>query len=174
MTGMVATDQIAAAQHPPTHRYQVSCAWSGSTGVGYEQYPRAHEAQAPPAAAAVRMSSDPAFRGDPALLNPEQLVLMAAASCQLLSFLAAAARARVDVRDYEDAGEAVLTENGRGGGQITQITLRPRIRLVAGPTEERLRRLVRLAHEQCFIAASLTCPITIEPIFEYLAAPPAG
>jgi organic hydroperoxide reductase OsmC/OhrA len=164
---MVATGP--AAGPPSAHGYSVTCSWSGSTGAGYEEYSRTHVGHAPPAAATVPMSSDPAFRGDPALLNPEQLVVLAAASCQLLSFLAVAARARIDVRGYQDAGDAVLEENGRGGGQITRITLRPRIAVVAGPAEERLRRLVRLAHEQCFIAASLTCPVTVEPTFEYLA-----
>ena len=116
----------------------------------------------------VRLSADPAFRGDPALLNPEQLLVLSAASCQLLSFLAVAARARIDVRDYEDAGQAVMIEDSRGGGRITEITLRPRITAVTDATQERLRKLVHLAHEQCFIAATLACPVTVEPTFEIL------
>ncbi|MDQ6854594.1 MAG: OsmC family peroxiredoxin, partial [Actinomycetota bacterium] len=87
------------------HRYTVSCAWQGSTGGGYDAYDRSHTATAPPARPTLPLSSDPAFRGDPALLNPEQLLVMAAASCQLLSFLAVAARARVDVVDYRDDAE---------------------------------------------------------------------
>ena len=39
----------------------------------------------------VPLSGDAAFGGDAALLNPEQLLVLAAASCQLLSFLAVAA-----------------------------------------------------------------------------------
>ncbi|WP_045876871.1 OsmC family protein [Pseudofrankia sp. DC12] len=166
---MVAPAETASARPtPPTHGYTVTCEWSGSTGAGYDQYSRSHLGNAPPAAAAVRLSSDSAFRGDPSLLNPEQLVVLAAASCQLLSFLAIAARARVDVRDYQDAGTAVMTEDGRGGGAITEITLRPRITVVTDATEERLGRLAQLAHEQCFIAASLNCPVTVSPTFEIL------
>ena len=37
-------------------------------------------------------------------------MLAAASSCQLLSFLAVAARARADVRSYVDHAEAVLAE----------------------------------------------------------------
>src|SRR5207302_6235228 len=84
------------------HRYTTTCTWSGSTAAGYEQYERDHTAAAPPAAARLELSGDPAFRGDPGRLNPEQLLVMAASSCQLLSFLAAAARARVDVIGYQD------------------------------------------------------------------------
>jgi organic hydroperoxide reductase OsmC/OhrA len=82
------------------HRYRARCSWSGSTGAGYEGYDRAHVAAAPPAATELRLSGDRAFLGDAALLNPEQLLVMAASSCQLLSFLALAARARVDVVSY--------------------------------------------------------------------------
>ena len=73
------------------HRYSVRCHWSGSTAGGYEAYDRGHEASAPPAAAVLLLSADPGFRGDPGRLNPEQLVVLAASSCQLLSFLAVAA-----------------------------------------------------------------------------------
>jgi organic hydroperoxide reductase OsmC/OhrA len=151
---------------PSTHRYVATCSWSGSTASGYERYTRAHVGQAPPAAATVRLSSDPAFRGDPALLNPEQLVVLAAVSCQLLSFLAVAARARLDVQDYRDTGSAVMTEDGKGGGSITEIVLRPQVTVVADVTEDRLRHLTDLAHKQCYIAATLTCPVTVEPTFD--------
>ena len=153
---------------PPTHHYSATCSWSGSTGVGYERYSREHAGHAAPAGATVRMSSDPAFRGDPALLNPEQLVALSASSCQLLSFLAVAARARIDVRDYQDTAKAIMVEDGRGGGAITQIVLRPRIVVVTDATEQRLRALADLAHRQCFIAASLSCPVTVIPTFEVL------
>ncbi|WP_241842325.1 OsmC family protein [Pseudofrankia sp. BMG5.36] len=166
---MVAAAQTHATQpHPPTHTYSVTCSWSGSTGAGYERYSRAHVGHASTVAPAVRLSADPAFRGDPALLNPEQLLVLSAASCQLLSFLAVAARARIDVRDYQDSGHAVMTEDGKGGGRITEITLRPRITAVTEAAEDRLRRLVQLAHQQCYIAASLACPVTVEPTFEIL------
>ena len=85
---------------PHTHTYRTELAWVGSTGVGYDAYDRAHRVDAAPAEAALDLSSDPAFRGDPARLNPEQLLVAAASSCQLLSFLAVAARARLDVVGY--------------------------------------------------------------------------
>ncbi|MGB7159899.1 MAG: hypothetical protein WBD40_17665, partial [Tepidisphaeraceae bacterium] len=68
-----------------THRYTTTTRWRGSTGAGYDAYDRAHEAGAPPADATTMLSSDPAFGGDPRLLNPEQLLVLAASSCQLLS-----------------------------------------------------------------------------------------
>jgi len=140
--------------------------WRGSTGAGYEGYGRAHEASAPPAAAVMTLSSDPAFRGDPTLLNPEQLLVLAAASCQLLSFLAVAARARLEVLEYDDAAEAEMDE-GDPPARINRITLRPRVVMTSGPTEERVRHLLDVAHRECFIANSVTSEMTIEPKIEF-------
>lgn len=151
-------------QAPATHHYRVRCRWSGSTGVGYEAYDRAHDGEARPADATLRLSSDPAFRGDPTLLNPEQLVVLAASSCQLLSFLAVAARARIDVVDYVDEAEAVMPEDDPPA-RITRIVLRPRIQVAAGPgaSLERVSHLVEVAHRECFIANSLRSEIVVEP-----------
>ena len=149
------------------HLYRCRLEWSGSTGQGYEGYSREHTVRSPPAEAGLRLSSDPAFRGDPALLDPEQLLLVAASSCQLLSFLAVAARARVDVVAYEDDAEAVMPEDERPM-RITRIVLRPRIVVSGDADEGRLRRYVDLAHEHCFIANSLNSEMAIEPRFEYV------
>lgn len=146
------------------HRYTASCRWTGSTGVGYDAYDRAHEVLAPPAAASLALSSDPAFLGDPSRLNPEQLLVVAASSCQLLAFLAVAARARIDVVAYDDHAEGVMPESERTM-RITEIVLRPRITVACGAALERLAHLVDLAHRECFIANSLRTEIRVEPVF---------
>lgn len=143
------------------HRYRTQLAWSGSTADGYEAYDRTHTASAPPAGAELTLAADPAFRGDPTLLNPEQLVVLAASSCQLLSFLAVAARARLDVRSYEDAAEAEMPEDDRPV-RLTTITLRPRVVVGPGPTVERVQHLLEVAHRECFIANSLRTEVRIE------------
>jgi len=144
------------------HHYTAVCSWRGSTGLGYEQYSRTHEMSAPPAKAHLKMSSDPAFRGDPALLNPEQLLVLAAASCQMLSFLAVAARKRLNVVEYEDRAEGFMPEDDKPI-RITRITLHPRI-VFEGPTDpDAANHAVELAHQQCFIANSLKTDIRIDP-----------
>jgi organic hydroperoxide reductase OsmC/OhrA len=144
------------------HRYTVSCAWRGSTGAGYEAYDRSHDAHAPPAEATLTLSGEPAFRGEPELLNPEQLLVMAASSCQLLSFLAVAARARIDVVDYRDDAEGEMPEDDPPM-RISRITLRPRITVRGDVSEERIRHLVDVAHRECFIANSLKTDVVVAP-----------
>lgn len=147
------------------HRYRAVCRWQGSTGAGYDSYDRAHLVDCPPAASALRVSSDPAFRGDPALLNPEQLLVAAASSCQLLSFLAVAARARIDVIGYSDDAEGDMPDGDRYPW-VTAIRLRPVI-TVAAPAEEvsdeRIAQLCQVAHRECFIANSLRSEVTVDP-----------
>ncbi|MBV8951820.1 MAG: OsmC family protein [Actinobacteria bacterium] len=143
------------------HRYVATCSWRGSTAQGYEHYDRRHTAVVPAAGATITLSSDSAFRGDPALLNPEQLLVLAAASCQLLSFLAVASRARLDVLAYDDTAEGVMPDEPRTS--VTEIVLRPRIAVAAGVDAERVTHLCDVAHRECFIANSLRTEIRIEP-----------
>jgi len=147
------------------HIYRTTLAWSGSTAPGYDAYDRAHEVSAPPAEAALALSGDPAFRGDPARLNPEQLLVAAASSCQLLSFLAIAARSGVDIRSYTDQAEGEMPEDDLPV-RITRIVLRPVILAGPGTPRERVQRIVEKAHEECYIANSLRTEIAIEPTID--------
>jgi organic hydroperoxide reductase OsmC/OhrA len=116
---------------------------------------------APPAEQEVRVTTGES-KGDPAVLNPEQLLLMAASSCQMLWFLHVAAKARIDVVAYDDEASALMPEDEEPV-RITEITLRPRITVTGDASDERIRKLVETAHDYCFIANSLNSSMTIEP-----------
>lgn len=143
------------------HTYRARCSWSGSTSGGYQHYRREHTGAAPPARDSLTLSADPTFLGRAAHLNPEQLVVLAATSCQLLSFLAVAARARLDVLAYDDDAEGVMPA-GNHPARLTRIVLRPQITLASGPTVERVHHLVEVAHRECYVANSLRTEIDIE------------
>lgn len=155
------------------HHYRTTCAWRGSTAGGYDAYDRAHAATMPPVDGTFRVSADPAFRGDPALVNPEQLLLTAAASCQLLSFLAVASRARLDVVEYLDDAEGWMPEDDEPT-RVTRIVLRPRITIRGEVPAARLAHLTEVAHRECYIANSLRSDIVVEPTFVTTAAPRDG
>ena len=152
----------------PTHRYRVRTEWRGSTGDGYQGYDRAHAGSTLPPSSELRLGADPVFRGDPSQLNPEQLFVLAVSSCQLLTFLAVAARARVDVVEYDDDAEGQMPEVERPI-RITRIVLRPRIIVRGDVTPDRVAHLVELGHQQCFVANSVTTTIAIEPVIEIRA-----
>jgi organic hydroperoxide reductase OsmC/OhrA len=140
--------------------YEARLRWEGSTGLGWEHYDRAHEAVAPPAEQSVRLTTGES-KGDPSMLNPEQLVVMAASSCQMLWFLHLAAKARIDVVEYEDRAGGEMPDD-----RFTEIALRPRVVIASDASEERVRKLFELAHAHCNIANSLTAHVTLEPTIE--------
>ena len=149
------------------HRYETRLRWSGSTGRGWDGYDRTHAAVAPPAEQEIRLTTGEA-QGDPRILNPEQLLVMAASSCQMLWFLHLAAKARIDVVEYSDDASGLMPEDDKPV-RITEITLRPRITIAGEASEGRVRGLVKTAHEHCFIANSLTSEMSIEPRIEIRA-----
>jgi organic hydroperoxide reductase OsmC/OhrA len=128
--------------------------------MGYDAYSREHEVGAAPAGAQLRLSSDPAFRGDESLLNPEQLLLASASSCLLLSFLAVAARSRVDVVAYDDEATALMPQAQRM--RITRIEHRPRITVVGDVEDRKVHRMLDIAHRECFIANTLQVETTMD------------
>ena len=145
-------------------RYAARVHWSGSTGLGWDGYDRTHTASAPPAEGQIAMTTGES-KGDPRLSNPEQLVVMAASSCQLLWFLDLAAKARIDVVEYSDEAEGEMPES-----RLTRIVLRPRIVVASEASEDRVRRLVELAHHECNIANSLIAEVVVEPVIELQSA----
>jgi organic hydroperoxide reductase OsmC/OhrA len=144
------------------HRYAARCEWRGSTAAGYERYDRTHTAFAPPAEAELKLTTGDERVGNPDHLNPEQLLLAAASSCQLLWFLHVAAVARIDVHEYVDEAEAVMPDDDPPS-RITEIVLRPRVVVAPGPSRARILHLLDLAHSECYIANSLRCDVRIEP-----------
>jgi organic hydroperoxide reductase OsmC/OhrA len=148
-----------------SHRYETRLQWRGSTGLGWDHYDREHGAIAPPAEQEVRLTTGES-QGNPAVLNPEQLVVMAASSCQMLFFLHLASKARIDVVEYVDEASGVMPLDDEPV-RLTDITLRPRIVIAGDASEERVQKLVHTAHEHCYIANSLKSEVTLEPQVEY-------
>ena len=46
--------------------------------------------------------------------------------------------------------------------RITVIRLRPQVTVAPGTDEAQVHKLTRLAHEQCFIANTLACDVSVE------------
>ncbi len=95
-------------------------------------------------------------------MNPEQLLLAATSSCQLLTFLAVAARARIDVVSYTDEASALMPDDEKPV-RITEIVLRPRVVVRGDVDESRVLRHLHLAHDACYVANTLNCEVRLEP-----------
>lgn len=144
-----------------THTYSTHLEWEGSTAGGIRAYSRAHTAVTTPPTQQLELTADKAFRGDPALLNPEQLLVMAASSCQLLSFLAVAARANVTVLGYADDAQGWMDMADKPE-RVGRIRLAPVIEVAAGTDPDDVVRMSHQAHDECFIANSLNSTMELE------------
>ncbi|TEB40466.1 osmotically inducible protein OsmC, partial [Flavobacterium circumlabens] len=56
----------------------------------------------------LNVSAAKAFKGDPALYNPEDLLLSSLASCHMMSYLYVCSQNGIEVLEYADNAEATL------------------------------------------------------------------
>lgn len=147
------------------HQYATHLAWQGSTAAGPRRFSRDHTGSAPPATPELALSADAGFGGDASRLNPEQLVVLAASSCQMLSFTGAAARAGVEVLDYVDEATSHL-DLGADPPRLGTIRLDVVVRVAAGVGEDVVLGLVEEAHRACFVANSLAVPVEVTTTVE--------
>lgn len=150
----------------PTHDYTTRILWTGNRGHGtahYEAYDRTWDI-AVPGKALVHCANDPLLGGDPAKLNPEDLLLSALSACHMLWYLHFAADAGIVVTGYSDCPLG-LGEVGRGGaGRFLGVTLRPHVRLQAGADLAVAEAIHHRIHEVCFIARSVNFPVSYAPV----------
>ena len=80
----------------------------------------------------------------------------------MLTFLAIAARKRLVIDAYVDRAVGELAENSSGRLAVTRIVLSPVIGWAGDvPDEGVLARMHELAHQDCFIANSVTTEIVV-------------
>jgi organic hydroperoxide reductase OsmC/OhrA len=147
------------------HSYAASIAWVGpenDTAFDYKSYSRNHAVEVD-GKQPFEMSADPAFRGDPSKLNPEDCLLVALASCHMLSYLALAAIKGLKIIGYKDRPTGTMIQQGMGG-QFSEVILRPEVSIAAGADSELAQGLHEAANSSCFIASSVNFPVKHEPI----------
>jgi organic hydroperoxide reductase OsmC/OhrA len=148
------------------HHYKSTVRWTGNLGTGtssYRAYGRDHEisGQGKPV---IPGSSDPAFHGDPARYNPEEMLVASLSTCHMLWYLHLCAVNKVVVLEYEDHAEGTMEETADGGGRFVEVTLKPQITVTKESNLETAKKLHHDAHEKCFIASSVNFPVGCEPV----------
>lgn len=149
-----------------THHYSLTIEWTGNRGSGtsgYSHYDRDHLIRATnkPELAA---SSDPAFRGDATRYNPEELLIASLSSCHMLWYLHLCSEAGVVVTSYTDDPLGTMMETADGGGEFTEVILRPRVTVQDSSMIHRATELHRNARSMCFIARSVNFPVRHQPV----------
>ena len=146
------------------HHFDCRLVWTGAEKGGttrYEAYSREARVEIegkPP----LQLSAAPPFLGDPALHNPEDLLVAALSACHFLSYAALCARSGIEVVAYEDRAHGTMDRQG-GKMRFTEVVLRPRVTIAAGGDVEKARALHERAHAICFIASSVNFEVRHEP-----------
>ncbi|GGO80483.1 OsmC family protein [Nonomuraea cavernae] len=147
------------------HRYHTTVTWTGNLGEGtsgYRTFSRDHEVSAE-GKPAVHGSSDPAFRGDPARWNPEELLVASVSQCHMLWYLHLCATNGIVVTSYVDEAEGTMAEESGGAGRFTSVTLRPTVTIAAPEVHDKAVELHHEANRMCFVANSVNFPVRHEP-----------
>ncbi len=98
-----------------------------------------------------------------AAVDPEEAFVAALSSCHMLWFLSLAAAGGWRVDDYSDDAVGVMGRNAAGKTAMLQVTLRPQVKFSGEPRPGAadIERLHHRAHEECFIANSVTTEVRI-------------
>lgn len=148
------------------HHYSPTIAWTGNKGSGttsYKAYSRDHVISVD-GRPDIQGSSDPAFLGDAARYNPEDLLVASISACHMLWYLHLAAEAGIVVTAYRDKPLGVMVEDRERGGWFTGVTLHPEVTIRAGGDAAVAQSLHETAHRKCFIANSLNFPVACEAV----------
>jgi organic hydroperoxide reductase OsmC/OhrA len=147
------------------HLYRPTVEWTGNNGSGtadYRAYERAHVISASDKTD-ILGSSDACFRGDRTKWSPEDLFVAAISACHKLWYLHLCATAGVVVLAYRDEPVGTMVEDADGSGRFTSVVLHPTVKIAAGSDKGKAITLHHDAHTMCFIANSVSCPISTEP-----------
>jgi len=150
------------------HDYTTRIEWTGNRGEGtqtYRGYDRTWDI-ATPGKPVIHCSNDPLLGGDPALPNPEDLLLASLSACHMLWYLHLASRAGIVVLSYADEPVGIGETSPDGAGRFLSATLKPHIVVRAGADLEEADAIHHRIHEYCFIARSVNFPVSYEARYE--------
>ena len=104
---------------------------------------------------------------DAAAVDPEEMFIASLASCHMLWFLSIAAKYNFCVDRYDDKPVGVMQRNKAGRMAVAVVTLKPLVQFSGTtlPSYDQLMNMHHEAHEECFIANSVTTDVRCEPIY---------
>jgi len=102
---------------------------------------------------------------DARAVDPEEAFVASLSSCHMLWFLSIAVQRKFCVESYVDEALGLMGRNAAGKMAMTRVTLRPKVMFVGDrlPTTDEIAAMHHEAHDECFIANSVTTEVRCEP-----------
>ena len=107
----------------------------------------------------LNVSAAKAFKGDPQLYNPEDLLLSSLVSCHMMSYLYVCSQNGIEVLEYSDNAEATLEVAPDGSGRFVKVALNPEVKISNSSQIQLALDLHQKANQLCFIANSCNFPV---------------
>ena len=154
------------------HEYQARIQWERGAAVFTDnRFSRAHRWRFDGGLEVPASSSPHVVRvplSDAQAVDPEEALVAALASCHMLFFLSFAAGKGFRVDRYTDAATGIMGRNAAGKTAMLRVTLEPRVTFSGDPLPKRadIESLHHRAHEECFIANSVTTEVRVEPVWD--------
>jgi organic hydroperoxide reductase OsmC/OhrA len=154
------------------HTYDVQIRWARGDAVFTDnRYSRAHTWHFDGGIEVPASSSPHVVRVPLSLaeaVDPEEAFVASISSCHMLWFLSIAAGAGFCVDQYVDDASGVMGKNSAGKTAVTRVTLHPHVTFSGSkvPSHTEIIELHHKAHEECFIANSVTTDIRCEPLYD--------
>ncbi len=135
------------------HIYSTSVHWSGQrkgtlSSAGLPQ---------------LGVATPPEFPGGhPGIWSPEHLFVAAAEVCLMSTFLAIAENSKLAFSEYASEAEGILEKTDHGY-MITEIRIRPRIKIAEESAKEAALKILEKAERLCLISNSMKTRVVLEP-----------
>jgi organic hydroperoxide reductase OsmC/OhrA len=143
------------------HLFKATINWTSNQNQeqsGRRFYSKSHQIKVE-GKSVLNVSAAKAFKGDPELYNPEDLLLSSLVSCHMMSYLYVCSQNGIEVLEYSDNAEAILEVAADGSGRFTEVRLYPKVTIANADKIEEALELHTKANQLCFIANS--CNFTV-------------
>jgi organic hydroperoxide reductase OsmC/OhrA len=104
---------------------------------------------------------------DAGAVDPEEAFIAALSSCHMLWFLSIAVQRKFCVDHYRDEVRGILAKNADGKWCVSVVILKPEAKFsgASRPTRDQVEAMHHAAHEECYIAHSVTSQVRCEPVW---------
>ena len=114
----------------------------------------------------IQVATPPEFEGHENTWSPEHLFTSAVSSCFMTTFLAIAEMSKLDFVSFSADAIGKLEKLDGHGYMMTEVIIRPRLRILHERDRERAARILEKAERNCLISNSVKSAIKLEPVIE--------
>ena len=116
----------------------------------------------------LKVDAPPEFKGHDGVWTPEHLFVASINSCFMTTFLAIAENSKLDFVSFTAGAKGKLEKVEGQGFIMTEVVLRPKLRLNHARDAERAGRILEKAEKNCLISNSIKTETKLEPEISFV------